>query len=45
VKDDAKNPPLVFPANVGELVMIIFGIADNARLNLLGMVIGMSLFF
>jgi hypothetical protein len=31
VKDDAENPPLVPPANVGELVVIIFGVTDDCR--------------
>jgi hypothetical protein len=44
VKDEAENTFLVFPPNVGELVMVMFAIANNLSLYIVGMAVGMGLF-
>jgi hypothetical protein len=44
VKDETKNPFLIFPTDVGELVMIMFGVANDFSFYVIGVGVGMGLF-
>jgi hypothetical protein len=44
VKNKAENTFLIFPTDVGELVMVMFAITNNLSLYIIGMAVGMGLF-
>jgi hypothetical protein len=42
VKDEVEDSFLVFPADVGELVMVMFGVADDFCFYVVGVTVGMG---
>ena len=40
MEDHAKNPPLTIPANIGKLIMIVLGVANDFGFNIIRMRIG-----
>jgi hypothetical protein len=42
VKDEIEDSFLVFPADVGQLVMVVFGVADDFCFYVVGMTVGMG---
>jgi hypothetical protein len=42
VKDEVEDAFLVFPPDVGELVMVVFGVADNFYFYVVGVTVGMG---
>jgi hypothetical protein len=44
VQDETKNAFLIFPADVGKLVMIVFGVTNNFSFYVIRVGVGMGLF-